>query len=284
MKPSYKKDKDHKYIEEMARKLSGYEDTTLLREAADAEQELRQKKAQTPGLADPLEDEIELHYARFRQRVKAEGLKPMTERKYARQQKKDNQEVTKVRKINKKVVIMVAVAAVLVIGGAMGVTAKSGFSYITYPDQSGRNKLVTFNTNRKKWNEGIEEIYVLVEEELGIPVLTLGYMPKEMLLDEANYNEKSVIIVFKYKGKRIYLKESKRPDGSNSESLVSDRKIIKKIYNYWVDEEIGIEANELDKDETEYSASITNTEGFYYLSGVMDEDEFIEMAENLIFQ
>lgn len=283
MKETYNENKEKKY-EDKARELCGYDDAALLREAAAAEREWQQETESHPERAAELEQTADLNFEILMSKLNSEGLKPISERRYNRKQKWDNRDVTKVHKINRKAVVLVAVAALLVIGGSVGAIARNGYKYSVYPEQSLKNRLSIHNTSLVVNSENLEEAYKTVNKEIGLPVLMLGYMPEGMYLDKLVINDKYAIMEFVYEDNHFFLKESKPALKNRSDILISDRKNVLEIQNYWINETLCIEENKLDNGTTEFSVAIETVDGYYYFSGITSKEEFVEMSCNLMYQ
>lgn len=283
MKATYNENKEKKY-EDKARELCGYDDAALLREAAAAEREWQQEIESHPERAEELKESDEANFEILMSRLNSEGLKPISERRYKRKQKWDNRDVTKVHKINRKVVVLVAVAALLVIGGSVGAMARNGYQYVLNPEQNGKIRLTKNGVAPKLYEDQIEEVYKTIRDEIGIPVLVLNYIPSEMYFSKMTVTKYFVIVEFEYQGNSIYLKESKPINTDVVSAIVSDRKNSREIHNYWLNKTINVDSNKLDNGQTEYSMSFIGTNGFYYLSGIMDENEFIKMVSDCMLQ
>ena len=66
--------------------------------------------------------------------------------------------------------------------------------------------------------------------------------------------------------------------------VISDRKTYHEVRNDWINKDLVIEENELENGVVEYSVVVDNDEGVYYLSGVMEKDEFDRISENLVYR
>lgn len=283
MKATYNENKEKKY-EDKARELCGYDDAALLREAAAAEREWQQEIESHPERAEELKESDEANFEILMSKLNSEGLKPISERRYKRKQKWDNRDVTKVHKINRKVVVLVAVAALLVIGGSVGAMARNGYRYVLNPEQNGKIRLTKNSVAPKLYEDQIEEVYKTIRDEIEIPVLVLNYIPSEMYFSKMTVTKYFVIVEFEYQGNIIYLKESKPINTDVVSAIVSDRKNSREIHNYWLNKTINVDSNKLDNGQTEYSMSFIGTNGFYYLSGIMDENEFIKIVSDCMLQ
>ncbi len=283
MKPALNEDKEKTY-EDKARELSGYDDAALLREAAAAECAWQQEKEAHPEEAARVEQDADLNFEILMSQINSRGLKPVSERGYERKQKRENRDIAAVKKINKKVLVLAAAVAVLIVGGSISAAARSGFRYRSYPGYNGKNNLYRSNDTVQINNEKLEDVYSEIEANLDIPVLVLGYMPEGMRFNELLINSENAVIELKYEGMYFHLKEIDPNASTRTAVSVSDRTPYKEIHNYWLNEDLQIEKNELEDGLTEYSVKLDLAQGLYYFSGITTEQEFVKMAENLMFR
>ena len=66
-------------------------------------------------------------------------------------------------------------------------------------------------------------------------------------------------------------------------ALTTDRKAESTIKNEWIDKEICLKENVLESGDIEYSIQFNTDTATYYLSGMMDKNEFINIVEGLYF-
>ena len=182
-----------------------------------------------------------------------------------------------------KVALIAAVLMAMVLG--MGMTARARKRY-TY-NITERNLLgvdIIYNKGNILSQEDIlEDAYQRIQEELGISVLRLAYIPEDMLLDKINITKNRATLVFEYKGKYIYFIQQLRLEGS-SFNTISDRKTYKTVRNEWLDKNISLEKNAIDNKEYEFQAQIMNLDSYYSIEGIMPEKEFEQIVENVYFE
>lgn len=196
--------------------------------------------------------------------------------------KKDNAKTVPFRK-RKKVLLLVAAVAVMGIGTTLVAHGNREYKLRQYPLPGKRNIVVSRNSVLKTSQKGkLQEAYEQIEAELGIDVLVLNDVPREMKFKQLIINEDKAIIEFQYYDKSVYLKEIKISNDSEvSYVVVSDRKEAETVYNFWLDSDIGIEENQLENGLVEYSAHVQLENNIYYLSGIMDKSVFITLVESL---
>ena len=188
------------------------------------------------------------------------------------------------KKMLRRVAIVTAAAMVLGIGSFASV-ARQGYQVAEYPEQYEikGSYIVRNNTSANFLESEIEEAYRQIHDALGIKVLALDYIPKNMEFDGFILSNNVGIIRLSYKEKRIYLEEKFLEERDTISVLVMDRNVENIINNDWLGQEFYLEENVLKSGAVEYSIRMDGGSATYYLSGIMDRDEFIEIVENLYF-
>lgn len=121
-----------------------------------------------------------------------------------------------------------------------------------------------------------------IEEKLGISILKLGYIPQKLNFEELIISDESALIIFEYKGQKIhYTIENKNT--SVSIGLQSDRREEESVYNDWLKQNIEVTHNQLSSGEIESSAQFYIENELYHFVGIMDEEEFKKIVENIYF-
>lgn len=83
---------------------------------------------------------------------------------------------------------------------------------------------------------------------------------------------------------KVFILEEKVLDKRNTVSIITmDRKEDNVVVNDWLDEEFYLEENIVEGGLVEYSIQFYTDSANYYLSGIMEKDEFTEIVENLYF-
>lgn len=268
--------------EDLAKELFGYDDETLLRELKEAELELEQMKAQDSELETQIQAETEAGFEALMQKIQAENIKPVTEREYTEKKKEEERKVTKLKPALK---VMFVAAAILVVLSGMGsvVSARKEFEY--YRMQSGKvkNKTIWQNGDAERNIGQLDDAYNKISDALGINVLILGYKPAALKYEEVLIDDGYARIKFIYKDRIIYLKESKNVNDQIYDSVVSDRTEFETVYNAVLEHEFVIEENKLEDNLIEYSTKYEQSGAYYYLSGIMEKEEFVKMVSTLTF-
>jgi phosphorylcholine metabolism protein LicD len=186
-------------------------------------------------------------------------------------------------RFSKKVIAGLAAAALIVAGGSMVSVGKNGYRYSEYPDVS-KMQAKRYNTSLWSNADSVDDFYNTVKKQLGIPVIMLDYIPDNMRLKKIMVTDELVKAEFEYEGNEFYFKVAKPEQKNIIKTEASDRSEVKNFYNKWLNQELSIKEHILENDRKEYSVSINTAEGYYFLEGIMDLNEFCEIVSNLIYR
>ncbi len=176
-----------------------------------------------------------------------------------------------------------AIAGALLWTTGIGVSGRKELEY--RPNvRNGSNSDIAWNNESENYMnvDNEDEAYRVIEEELGIPVLKLGYRPEGMKFSKLVLEKDFALIVFEYNGKKIHLIESQRFN-ENSNAFSSDRKEHIEVENEWLGRMLEIEKNVNEEGQSEYSTRLEQDKYFYYLEGILKDDEFKRIVEELSF-
>lgn len=176
----------------------------------------------------------------------------------------------------------VALLVVLILGGtSAGVSAKKAYDYRIKVREAGKSNIVWNNDQYViSPKDDLTLIYDEISEQLEIKPLKLMYIPFGMEYESAKIENGLVTIKFKYGENDFWFIMAKQYIATSS-NLVSDRAVYQKIYNEWLEKDISIERNKLEKGIYEFSSEVTVEGTYYYLSGIISEDEFVNIIINL---
>ncbi len=181
----------------------------------------------------------------------------------------------------KKVLRPMLVAALLggaVLGSGIGVNGLEGTDY--RPREREEGDVIFNNVGHIEEISDIEQVYKDIEETIGISAIELSYLPEGMIFDEASLNKNRITLTFIYNKNRFYFHQVLW-NLDDSANYKSDRKLYKEVYNRYLDNYISIYKNELDGESPEFSAQFIDGEAYYYLFGIIDEDQFIKIVEHI---
>lgn len=178
----------------------------------------------------------------------------------------------------------VALLVVLIVGGtSVGTSAKKAYDYRMRERGGGKSDIVWNNDQYVLITEDkISNAYKDIEEELGIKALKISVMPFDMRYDHLDIKDGVATLKFVYKEKVFCFIQAKN-DIATSNNVVSDRNSSTEVYNIWLDKTIVIEKNNLLKNQVEYSANFSINGTYFYLYGIMEEEEFTEIISELRF-
>ncbi|MCI9500618.1 MAG: hypothetical protein HFG76_01180 [Hungatella sp.] len=183
----------------------------------------------------------------------------------------------------RKMVKMLAAAAVLgamVIGGSMWVGAKRYYTY-EMREEADLDNVIVFDNNEGNLiiDSRIEEkrAYKQIEEELGIEVLELSYLPEGMVFYKFTLLKRKGMMEFAAGEHKLFFYQGLN-DRPSSLSYVSDMKELEKVYNEYLEQEISLYQRTLDKGEIEISVRIVNGNQYALLYGIIDEEIFKQIV------
>lgn len=286
MKQKKRKYDDPNCIEETARELFGYDDASLNAEMNEAERAWAAEKAANPEAAAKAQRDADEGFDKLMANIRKKGIQPVSEAEYEEEEKKNNQKTKRLGRKGKKVLVLAAVVCVMGLGTTMVVSARRGYEYKIYPvqEQSQQNKVIRRNSVRNVKTGRLETAYKDISENLDIRILALGHMPTGLDLKNVVVDEEHAVLEFEYDGKTIYFKEANIPlDFEISGLILSDRKELQPIHNEWLDKIVYLEENILEDGQIEYSVSIDIDNNYYYLSGMMEKEEFIKIVEGICY-
>ena len=288
---------EDKKIELLLQEAYGYSDEQLLEELEKAEAEAQSAKMeeQTSSLQAP-PDEFETILAKMKER----GIQPQLEKelsdsdplKFAEPDDKVRSaeteeperppEMARPHRTSKtvwRVLIAAAIAGSLLLATGIGVGGRRALEYkADVRDGQGSNIAWNNESENVRLNNE-EEAYQEIEEKLGIPVLKLKYRPEGMKFEQAVIEDGYAVMDYSYNEKMIYVTQAIGTD-VNSDNITSDRVAYKSVYNKWLGADIIIEkGTEVD----EYSAAYEKDKQYYYVEGIMEEEEFVNMIANMMF-
>lgn len=172
--------------------------------------------------------------------------------------------------------------AIFTLRPGIDVMGKRNYTYVSEVRDGEKTDIVWNNQeNYISSGEGkLEQAYSRIQEELGMPVIRLNYLPTGMMFSELTVENGHARLDFNYKNNRIYMLEvfySK----NNSDTRFSDCESNITIFNEWLNKSIPIGENENDEGETEYFSFFGVGNSCYYLQGIMEKEEFKRILENL---
>lgn len=181
------------------------------------------------------------------------------------------------------IILAAALAGALLWATGIGVSGRKTLEY-KQDVREGKSSDIAWDNEEANYTEvdSEDEAYKVIGEKLGIPVLRLGYKPDGMKFKRLILEENFAFLEFEYNKKKIHLIESSRFN-ENSDALSSDRKEYIEVENEWLDRNLQIEKNINEQNQSEYSLTFEQDKNFYYLEGMLTEEEFKQVVRDLNF-
>ena len=271
------KNEDQK-ISRCLQEAFGYTDEQLLKQLDQANETL--KDVTFDGAEDRIMKKIMARKAELEKETSAP--EPETERnitlvKAEPEERKDK----KIVRFGKKKVLA-TVALVAVIAGMLGGTAVGKKNYFFRKSEQAEITILVDNDKNKADDSKLEDVYQEIKNNLKFPILKLGYYPENMDFYKADFYKEGVRLQFKY-GDTLTNILQMQNEKTASINYQSDRKINKKIFNKWLNEDIEYSINKLENGQVEYEAVLTKKNVVYYISSFISEEEYIRILENVNF-
>lgn len=261
MKSKYLEDsaEDYGYVDQVVQKLYGCSDEQLLKELEEA------KKNPPPVDFEVYPDE----FNRIWEDIQAE------------RQESQKGKRGKVRRFSWRRAAAIAVAACLMTGSACLVAWGTKTYFYRERSRGGIKGDIVFNNDLAIQEvNGEEEAYEVIEKELGIKPIRLGYKPYGMLLSDLSIIKGNAILEFQYQNKMLYVACISN-DEETSVNYQSDAQIYKKVYNKWLGENLDIRQEITEDAAVKYEAYLVDQNVVYEVVGELPEEEFLKIVENL---
>ena len=240
----------------------------------------RFQRAQTEIDDSQIPPEPEDGFERLLDKIEEKGIEPQ----YIRDRETESRS-GKRRRL--KPMLKVARVAAVIVGVMMATTltvgAKKYFTYRKTVRASVRNDVVLNNDDNKDYEGRLEKAYKEIEQETGIVALQLEYLPSGMTYLKTDIIDQVATMVFEYKNNIFYVIQQEK-EITNSINIISDRIEKEIIYNKWLNQNIEIQKKTLANGEIELSAEIIRGNTFYYLTSVMEQEEFVKIVENVYIE
>ena len=249
-------------VDRKLQEMFGLTDEQLL-----AEFEAAEKDTSDLPIPAPPENEFEMIWSR----IQEDTAEP--------QEKKAK--IIKVR-FNWKRLAAVGLIACLMAGGCCFVAlGRKSYFYRERVLEGGMDREVLVNDDYKGDVNGEEEAYEVIEKELGITPLQLGYMPSEMKFRDFELRDGYAKIGFQYGDQIIYFIQSKYEKAA-SYQIDTDSSYENSVYNRWLNQNLKIEKELVSDGSERYAVSFIYKGAYYRFVGGIGENEFIETIKRIV--
>lgn len=189
--------------------------------------------------------------------------------------------------VRKRVLLAVAVAAVLLVGGTLSATGAKLFTpKVENRDEGDRQDIHIINGDDDLYVEvSEEEAYQEIEDRLGIQALRLGYKPEGMELEKVHIGEDmgEAVMEFYCGDKILTVYENKQYDAANF-TATSDGEMVDTVNIFVYNQDVEIWKVDRGDGNSYYRAELTYGNAYYYLSGDIDVKEFEEILYGIFFK
>lgn len=184
---------------------------------------------------------------------------------------------TVVRLSKGRMLLVAVIAAVFV--GMLGMTAIGEKNYFFRIREEEKGFVLNNDSNISDL-ASLEEAYIIAEENMDIPLMKMGYVPKDMVFLDLNIIKNKVLFNFDYNGETIYFIQEQSYAGI-SIGVGSDTKKenIDKVYNKILHEEIAINEYQGEDKKKFLYALIVHENAWYYIMGDLPVDEMKKIVE-----
>lgn len=176
---------------------------------------------------------------------------------------------------------VVFVAAVILVP-RIDAIAKKNYRYEPRVEGGEKGKIIWNNQDNFITESGkLEEAYSEIKEKIGGPILKLGYIPDGMVFSNLEIKAGVARMEFVYAGNSVYMFEVLYLR-DNTGIYLSDCDEYVLAENEWIGKNIPILKNQTPKGNDEYCAYFEVDNAYFTLEGIMNEEAFIKIVENVI--
>lgn len=186
---------------------------------------------------------------------------------------------TRRRPVRKALVVGLA-AAIMVIGGCF--VAMGTKSYFYRDGRRVSNGVVYNNDSNVLTVRDEEEAYDKIAEELGVKTLKLEYMPEKMHFQDVIIGTGYGKLRYECEDERVFFTQAKS-NLRTSMAHSSDTNEKYEIWNSVLHVNIAVSNEKLETGRLGYMAEFVYNGVYYYLSGVMERNDFDEMLKKIHF-
>lgn len=194
------------------------------------------------------------------------------------------------KKKKRYVVLALAAVLVLVFGSVMTSVGSKSYWKVLWERIAGDEDLSYIDVEQmvSQNTDDLDEVHIYKEiwDELGITAVGWGYFPENTYLKEYEIDKEQAKATFIYEcnGEIIRYVMYMNDEDSSLGQIKTDR--LTSEYQVETGERISVSVKEYDIEEMEenrYVAEFEYDDAQYQIMGIVDEEEFIKIIENLIF-
>ena len=186
-------------------------------------------------------------------------------------------------RIRLRAALAAALVAILALGVGMVGSGKKVYLPVVSQREDGDESTTVVDNNEGNVDSGYdeEEVCQEIENQLGVLPVRFGYRPKDMILQEFQIqDDQDIILRYACGNKKIYVYISKNYDKSSItfkmdgtlKNTVQAEAMLMEIPIYEYNDSIG---------NTYYQSSFEYLNTYYSFSGMLDEEDFRKILENI---
>lgn len=192
------------------------------------------------------------------------------------------------RKPRARIRMAVALAAVLILlvgAGAVGSGAKLYVPEIFQNMKGNEVETIVENSDSTYVLYNEKEVRQEIKEKLGVLAPNLVYQPQGMQLREYEIHEDDgeAFIRYEYAGNSLYIMIDKDYHDSSVQRH-TDGEVVETLTSFIGEIEIPVYSYQTSMDESYFAASFEYLNTCYYITGMMEQEEFTKILENLLIK
>lgn len=192
------------------------------------------------------------------------------------------------RKPRARIRMAVALAAVLILlvgAGAVGSGAKLYVPEIFQRSRGNETKITVNNTDATALPYDEKEVRQEIKEKLGMVMPNLVYQPQGMQLREYEIHEDDgeAFMRYEYAGDSFYIMIDKKYIDSSSQ-WETDGEVVDTLTVMASGIEVPVYGYKTSSDESYFATSFEYLNTCYYITGMMEQEEFMKILENLLIK
>lgn len=190
-------------------------------------------------------------------------------------------------RMQKRVLLAVAAAAVLVVATGVGATgAKLFVPKVENSGEDGEFNTTINNGDVASYEEVTEdEAYEEIEERLGIQALRLSSKPKDLILEKVYIDEstREAQMEFSYNGNIFTVYENKQASDSTFKTEM-DGVEVDSIDAFHLNQTVSIVQIDRGDGKIAYATQFEQNNAYYYINGNIELETFEEILNGLFFE
>ena len=190
-------------------------------------------------------------------------------------------------RMQKRVLLAVAAAAVLVVATGVGATgAKLFVPKVENSGEDGEFNTTIINGEMEEDRDVTEEeAYKEIENEIGIQALQLGYKPDGMILENVYLNKDmgEAQMQFQYNGNVLLIYENKQNEDAVFDKKI-DGKVVDSIEIFLLNKAVDIIQIDKEKGVYSYAIQLENGNAYYYINSDLELSEFKQIITGIFFE